>query len=152
MRSILILEGFFNMSIEYTFSIIKPDITKRNLTGIVNSYIEKAGLKIVAQRMTILSRIQAESFYAEHKSRGFFTSLIEFMTSGPVILQVLKGENAIAKNRDIMGATDPAHALPGTIRKDFAESIEANCVHGSDSQESANKEIKYFFAEYDIVE
>jgi nucleoside-diphosphate kinase len=140
------------MSQEYTFSIIKPDATKKNLIGQINSYLEKAGLKIVAQKMTILTKTQAEVFYAEHKARPFFASLIEFMTSGPVVLQVLKGENAIAKNRQVMGATNPDQAELGTIRKDFAENIEANSIHGSDTVDSAQKEISFFFANCDIVE
>jgi nucleoside-diphosphate kinase len=139
------------MAVERTLSIIKPDATKRNLTGQVNAKLEGAGLRIVAQRRTRLSRAVAEGFYAEHKARPFFDSLCSFMTSGPVVLQVLEGENAIAKNREVMGATDPAKAAPGTIRKDFAESIEANSVHGSDSPASAAREISYFFAETDIV-
>jgi nucleoside-diphosphate kinase len=139
-------------NIEYTFSIIKPDATKRNLIGQINSYIEKAGLKIVAQKMVILSKTQAEAFYAEHKARPFFASLVEFMTSGPVVLQVLKGENAVAKNRQIMGTTNPENAELGTIRKDFAVNIEENSVHGSDSAESAVREIAFFFAKSEIAE
>jgi nucleoside-diphosphate kinase len=139
------------MAVERTLSIIKPDATKRNLTGQINAKLEAAGLRIVAQRRTRLSRAQAEGFYAEHKARPFFDSLCSFMTSGPVVLQVLEGESAIAKNREVMGATDPAKAAPGTIRKDFAESIEANSVHGSDSPSSAAREIGYFFSETDIV-
>jgi nucleoside-diphosphate kinase len=140
------------MTQEYTFSMIKPDATKRNLTGRINSYLENAGLKIVAQKMTILSQAQAEIFYAEHKARPFFNSLINYMISGPVVLQVLKGENAILVNRQIMGATNPNDAESGTIRKEFAESIEANSVHGSDNAESAAREISFFFAKCDIVE
>ena len=140
------------MSIEYTFSMIKPDATKRNLIGQINSYLERSSLKIVAQRLTILTKSQAESFYAEHKERGFFNSLIDYITSGPVVLQVLKGNDAIAKNRKIMGATNPEQAEPGTIRKDFAESIEANSIHGSDSLESAQREISFFFAKNEITE
>jgi nucleoside-diphosphate kinase len=139
------------MAVERTLSIIKPDATKRGITGQVNAKLEGAGLRIVAQRRTRLTRAQAEGFYAEHKARPFFDSLCTFMTSGPVVLQVLEGENAIAKNREVMGATDPAKAAAGTIRKDFAESIEANSVHGSDSPASAAREISYFFAETDIV-
>jgi nucleoside-diphosphate kinase len=139
------------MAVERTLSIIKPDATKRGITGQVNAKLEGAGLRIVAQRRTRLTRAQAEGFYAEHKARPFFDSLCSFMTSGPVVLQVLEGENAIAKNREVMGATDPAKAAAGTIRKDFAESIEANSVHGSDSPASAAREISYFFAETDIV-
>lgn len=140
------------MTIEYTFSMIKPDATKRNITGQINAYLEKADLKIVAQKMTILTKYQAKSFYAEHKSRPFFNSLIEYITSGPVILQVLKGADAITLNRKIMGATDPANAEIGTIRKDFAESIEANSIHGSDNQDSANREINFFFDKDEIIE
>ena len=140
------------MTTEYTLSIIKPDATKRNLSGQINAYFEQAGLKIVAQKMTILSKTQAEDFYGEHRERPFYQSLVEFMTSGPVVLQVLKGKEAIALNRQIMGATNPANAEAGTIRKDFAESIEANCVHGSDSPESAKREIAFFFAAEDLVE
>ncbi len=139
------------MSIEYTFSIIKPDATKRNVTGAINSYLEKAGLSVAAQKMVVLTKDQAESFYGEHKERPFFGSLVSYMTSGPVILQVLKGENAVAKNREVMGATNPAEADAGTIRKDFAESIEANSVHGSDSPESAEREISFFFNKEEIV-
>ena len=140
------------MSQEYTLSIIKPDATKRNITGQVNSYFEKGGLKIVAQKMTVLTKKMAEEFYAEHKERPFFASLVDFITSGPVILQVLKGNNAIALNRQIMGATNPENADAGTIRKDLAESIEANTVHGSDSLESAKREIDFFFDASEIVE
>ncbi|MDP4709481.1 MAG: nucleoside-diphosphate kinase [Rickettsiaceae bacterium] len=139
------------MTIEYTFSIIKPDATERNLTGKVNSYLEGAGLQIVAQKMVKLTDAQAKEFYAEHSKRPFFNSLISYMTSAPVVLQVLKGENAIVKNRDIMGATNPAEANPGTIRKDFAKDIEANSIHGSDSAESAQREINFFFAKEEIV-
>ena len=138
--------------IQRTLSIIKPDATERNITGKVNTYFENADLRIVAQKRVWLSLAQAQKFYEVHKERPFYGELCDFMISGPVVLQVLKGENAIIKNRDIMGATDPSLAAPGTIRKDFAESIEANCVHGSDSQESASKEIKYFFAGYEIIE
>jgi nucleoside-diphosphate kinase len=140
------------MSQEYTLSIIKPDATKRNLIGQINSYIEKAGLKIVAQKMTILTQEQAETFYGEHKSRSFFDDLVKFITSGPVVLQVLKGENAVMKHREVMGATNPENANVGTIRKDFAVDIEANSVHGSDSLESAKKEIDFFFNQNEIVE
>jgi nucleoside-diphosphate kinase len=135
---------------QYTFSIIKPDATRRNLIGKINAYIEDAGLKIVAQKMTQLTKEQAESFYAEHKERPFFTSLIDFMTSGPVVLQVLKSDNAVEKNRIIMGATNPTSAEEGTIRRDFAENIEANSVHGSDSIESAKREIDFFFSKNEI--
>jgi nucleoside-diphosphate kinase len=139
------------MAIERTLSIIKPDATRRNLTGEINARLEAAGLRIVAQRRMRLSRGQAEAFYAVHRERPFYRSLCEFMTSGPVIVQVLEGENAIETNREVMGATDPAKAAPGTIRKDFAESIEANSVHGSDSPDTAAREIAFFFAEIDIV-
>ena len=139
------------MTHEYTFSIIKPDATHRNLTGKINTKFEEAGLKIVAQKMLVLSKQTAESFYAIHKDRPFFNDLVSFMISGPVVVQVLKGENAVAKNREIMGATNPANANPGTIRKEFAVSIEANSVHGSDSLENAKNEINFFFASCEIV-
>ena len=139
------------MAIERTFSIIKPDATRRNLTGKINAKLEAAGLRIVAQRRMWLTRGQAEAFYAVHKERPFFASLCTFMTSGPVVVQVLEGDNAVAKNRDVMGATNPANAVPGTIRKEFAESIEANSAHGSDSAENAASEIAFFFAGYEIV-
>jgi nucleoside-diphosphate kinase len=139
------------MARERTFSIIKPDATRRNLTGKINARFEESGLRIVAQRRIWMTRAQAEQFYGVHKARPFFNDLCTFMTSGPVVVQVLEGENAIAKNRDIMGATNPANAAAGTIRKDFAESIEANSVHGSDSVENAAIEIAYFFAGADIV-
>jgi nucleoside-diphosphate kinase len=139
------------MAVERTLSIIKPDATRRNLTGKINSRFEEKGLRIVAQKRMHLSRAQAEQFYAVHKARPFFDSLCKFMTSGPVVVQVLEGENAVAKNREIMGATDPAKAAPGTIRKDFAESIEANSAHGSDSLENAAVEIAYFFSGLELV-
>ena len=139
------------MAIERTLSIIKPDATRRNLTGQINARLEAAGLRIVAQRRMRLSRAQAEAFYAVHRERPFYQSLCEFMTSGPVVVQVLEGENAIEKNREVMGATDPAKAAPGTIRKDFAESIEANSVHGSDSAENAVREVAFFFSDDEIV-
>jgi nucleoside-diphosphate kinase len=139
------------MAIERTFSIIKPDATRRNLTGKINAKFEEAGLRVVAQKRIRLSRAQAEGFYAVHKSRPFFDGLCIFMTSGPVVVQVLEGENAIARNREIMGATNPANAAPGTIRKEFAESIEANSVHGSDAVETAREEIAYFFSGIEIV-
>jgi nucleoside-diphosphate kinase len=139
------------MAIERTLSIIKPDATRRNLTGKINARLEEAGLRIVAQKRVWLTRGQAEGFYAVHRERPFFNSLCAFMSSGPVVLQVLEGENAVARNREVMGATDPAKAAPGTIRRDFAESIEANSVHGSDSPENARIEIGYFFAEVEIV-
>src|SRR6266853_6296298 len=138
------------MAIERTLSIIKPDATRRNLTGKINARFEDRGLRIVAQRRLRLSRQQAEAFYAVHRQRPFFNDLVTFMTSGPVVVQVLEGENAVALNREIMGATDPANAGPGTIRKDFAESIEANSVHGSDSPENAAQEIAFFFADIEI--
>jgi len=139
------------MAIERTLSIIKPDATRRNITGKVNARIEEAGLRIVAQKRMWLNRGQAEGFYAVHKERPFFKDLCAFMTSGPVVVQVLEGENAVTKYRDVMGATNPANAAPGTIRKDFAESIEANSVHGSDSPENAKIEISYFFSAVEIV-
>ena len=139
------------MAIERTLSIIKPDATRRNLTGAINQRFEEGGLRIVAQRRIRLSRADAEGFYAVHKERPFFGSLCDFMTSGPVVVQVLEGENAVARNREIMGATNPADADPGTIRKDFAESIEANSAHGSDSLENAATEIAFFFSEDQIV-
>jgi nucleoside-diphosphate kinase len=136
---------------EQTLSIIKPDATKRNLTGKINAIFEGNELKIVAQKRVKLSKEQAEGFYAEHKERPFFNDLVNFMTSGPVVLQVLEGENAVAKNREIMGATNPEQAAEGTIRKLFAESIEANSVHGSDSAEAAKREIEFFFQQEEIV-
>ncbi len=139
------------MAVERTFSIIKPDATRRNLTGKINARFEEKGLRIVAQKRIWMTRPQAEEFYGVHKARPFFNDLCTFMTSGPVVVQVLEGEGAIAKNRDIMGATNPANAAAGTIRKDFAESIEANSVHGSDSPENAAIEIGYFFAGSEIV-
>jgi nucleoside-diphosphate kinase len=139
------------MAIERTLSIIKPDATRRNLTGKVNARLEEAGLRIVAQKRVWLTRKQAEQFYAVHRERPFFNSLCEFMTSGPVVPQVLEGENAVAKNREVMGATNPANAAPGTIRKDFAESIEANSVHGSDSADNAKIEIAFFFSGLELV-
>ncbi len=139
------------MAVERTFSIIKPDATRRNLTGKINARFEDKGLRIVAQKRIWMTRMQAEQFYGVHKARPFFNDLCTFMTSGPVVVQVLEGEGAIAKNRDIMGATNPANAAAGTIRKDFAESIEANSVHGSDSPENAATEISYFFAGSEIV-
>ena len=139
------------MAIERTLSIIKPDATRRNLTGQINARLEEAGLRIVAQRRVRLTLEQAQGFYAVHSERAFFDDLCGFMISGPVVVQVLEGEDAIAKNREIMGATNPANADDGTIRKDFAESIEANSVHGSDAQETAVQEISYFFSALDIV-
>ena len=139
------------MSVERTLSIIKPDATRRNLTGQIAARFETAGLRIVAQKRLRLSRAQAEEFYGVHKARPFFNGLVEFMTSGPVVVQVLEGEGAVAKNREVMGATDPSKAAAGTIRKDFAENIEANSVHGSDSAENAANEIHFFFSDTEIV-
>lgn len=139
------------MTIERTFSIIKPDATRRNLTGAVNQKLEEAGLRIVAQKRIRLTEDQAKAFYAVHAERPFYGELVSFMISGPVVVQVLEGENAVARNREIMGATNPANAAPGTIRKEFAESIEANSVHGSDSLENAKNEIAFFFSESEIV-
>ena len=139
------------MAFEQTLSIIKPDATRRNLTGQIVARFEKAGLRVVAQKRMRLSTETAEAFYNVHKARPFFRGLVEFMTSGPVVVQVLEGDNAIAKNREVMGATNPANAEPGTIRKDFAESIEANSVHGSDAPETAREEIRFFFSELEIV-
>lgn len=139
------------MPTERTFSILKPDATRRNLTGKINALFEENGLRIVAQRRLQLSTAQAEQFYGAHKERGFFRDLVTFMTSGPVVVQVLEGPDAIALNRKLMGATNPANADAGTIRKLFAESIEANSVHGSDSPEAAASEIGFFFAGADIV-
>jgi nucleoside-diphosphate kinase len=139
------------MSTERTFSIIKPDATRRNLTGKINAKFEEQGLRIVAQKRAQLTKAQAEGFYAVHKERPFFNDLVKFMISGPVVLQVLQGADAVAANRKIMGATNPAIADAGTLRKEFAESIEANSVHGSDSAENAKIEISYFFSETEIV-
>ena len=139
------------MAIERTFSIIKPDATRRNLTGKINALIEGAGLRIVAQKRLHLTTEQAQGFYAVHKERPFYNDLVAFMTSGPVVVQVLEGENAIAKYREVMGATNPEHADAGTIRKEFAESIEANSVHGSDAPETAKEEIAFFFTPAEIV-
>ena len=136
---------------ERTFSILKPDATRRNLTGAINAVIEKSGLRIVAQKRIHMTRAQAETFYGVHKERSFFGELVDFMTSGPVVVQVLEGDNAVAAYRDIMGATNPENADEGTIRKEFAESIEANSVHGSDSNENAAIEIAYFFSGAEIV-
>ncbi|MCQ8116779.1 nucleoside-diphosphate kinase [Methylomonas rosea] len=134
------------MAIERTFSIIKPDAVAKNVIGEIVSRFEKNGLRIVASKMLQLSKEQAEGFYAEHKERGFFNDLVSFMTSGPVVVQVLEGENAVLKNRELMGATNPKEAAPGTIRADFAVSIDENAVHGSDAPESAAREIAYFFS------
>ncbi len=139
------------MAVERTFSIIKPDATERNLTGTINAMIEQAGLRIVAQKRVRMSRAEAETFYAVHRERPFFRELVEFMTSGPVVVQVLEGENAVAKYRDIMGATDPAKAAPGTIRKLHGRSVSENSVHGSDAAETAAQEIGQFFSGNEIV-
>ena len=139
------------MAVERTFSMIKPDATKRNLTGEINAKLEAAGLRIVAQKRVWMSRQQAEGFYAVHKARPFFDELCDTMSSGPTIVQVLEGENAILKNREVMGATDPAKAAPGTIRKEFANSIGENSVHGSDAADTAREEIAYWFAGIEIV-
>lgn len=139
------------MAIERTFSIIKPDATRRNLTGAVNAVIEKAGLRIVAQKRVLMTQAQAETFYGVHRERPFFGDLVAFMTSGPVVVQVLEAENAVALYREVMGATNPANAADGTIRKLFAESIEANSAHGSDSTENAAVEIAQFFSGNEIV-
>ena len=139
------------MATERTFSIIKPDATARNLTGQIIARFEEAGLRIVASKRIHMTREQAEGFYAVHKDRPFFNDLVSFMISGPVVVQVLEGDNAIARNREIMGATNPADADAGTIRKEFAESIEANSVHGSDAPETAAEEIKFFFTDSEIV-
>ena len=141
----------FMMSIQRTFSIIKPDATARNITGKVNAKIEESGLRIVAQKRLLLTEEQASGFYAVHKDRPFYTDLVKFMMSGPVIVQVLEGENAIVVYRKVMGATNPAEADSGTIRAEFAQSIDANTVHGSDAPETAGEEIKFFFAENEIV-
>ncbi|HEX3858022.1 MAG TPA: nucleoside-diphosphate kinase [Pseudolabrys sp.] len=139
------------MAIERTFSILKPDATARNLTGAVNAIIEKSGLRIVAQKRIRMSRADAEKFYEVHKARPFYGELVEFMTSGPVVVQVLEGENAVAKYREVMGATDPAKASEGTIRKVHAKSVGENSVHGSDSADNAKIEIAQFFTDKDIV-
>ena len=139
------------MAIERTFSIIKPDATKRNLTGKIIDRFESNGLRIIASKRIHMTRKQAGGFYAVHKERPFYNDLVDFMVSGPVVVQVLEGENAIAKNREIMGATNPAEADEGTIRKDFAESIDANSVHGSDAPETAAEEIKFFFTDDELV-
>ena len=139
------------MAIERTLSILKPDATRRNLTGKINQRFEDAGLRIIGQKRLQLTQAQAEGFYAVHSERAFFGELCDFMTSGPVVVQVLEGENAVLKNREIMGATNPANADEGTIRKDFAESIEANSVHGSDAPETAAEEISYFFSSLEVV-
>ena len=139
------------MAVTRTFSIIKPDATRRNLTGAVTKMLEEAGLRVVASKRIHMTKAQAETFYGVHKARPFFNDLVSFMISGPVVVQVLEGEGAIAKYREVMGATNPANAAPGTIRKEFAESIEANSVHGSDAPETAAVEIAYFFSGLEIV-
>ena len=139
------------MAVTRTFSIIKPDATRRNITGAVTKMLEDAGLRVVASKRIQLTKEQAEGFYAVHAERPFYGELVEFMMSGPVVVQVLEGEDAVKRNRDIMGATNPADAEPGTIRKEHAESIEANTVHGSDSEENAANEIKFFFTDDEIV-
>lgn len=139
------------MAVERTLSIIKPDATKRNITGKIIQKFEENDLRIVAQKRIHLSESQAQKFYEVHKERPFYNDLVSFMTSGPVIVQILEGENAVARNREIMGATNPADAAPGTIRAEFAENIEANSVHGSDSMENANIEIRFFFSDIEIV-
>ncbi len=139
------------MAVERTLSIIKPDATRRNLTGSINARLEDGGLRIIAQKRIQLSLAQAEKFYEVHRERAFFSDLCEFMISGPVVVQVLEGEDAIARNREIMGATNPANAADGTIRKDFGESVEANSAHGSDAPETAAQEIAFFFSTIEIV-
>jgi nucleoside-diphosphate kinase len=139
------------MAIERTFSIIKPDATERNITGKIVDKLESAGLRVVAQKRIHMTRAQAEGFYAVHRERPFFRDLVEFMISGPVVVQVLEGENAVAKNREVMGATNPANAAPGTIRAEFARNIQENSVHGSDAPETAKQEIAFFFRDEEIV-
>lgn len=139
------------MAIQRTFSIIKPDATERSLTGKINAKFEEQGLRIIAQKRIRLSRLQAREFYAVHSERPFYGELVEYMVSAPVVVQVLEGENAVARNREIMGATDPAKAAAGTIRKEFGEGIERNSVHGSDSEENAEIEIRFFFSGTEIV-
>jgi nucleoside-diphosphate kinase len=139
------------MAVQRTFSIIKPDATARNLTGKIISKFEEQGLRVVASKRIRMSRLQAREFYAVHKERPFYDELVEYMVSGPVVVQVLEGENAVARNREIMGATDPSKAAAGTIRKEFAENIERNSVHGSDSLENAANEIRFFFSDTEIV-
>lgn len=140
------------MAEQKTLSIIKPDATKKNLTGAIDARFEQAGLRIVAQKRILLTRAQAEIFYAEHKEKAFFDSLCDYMSSGPVVVQVLSGEDAVMQNRKIMGATNPANAEIGTIRRDFGESIEHNAVHGSDSPESADREVSFFFNKLEIID
>jgi nucleoside-diphosphate kinase len=144
-------KGAPDMAVEQTLSIIKPDATRRNITGAINARLEEAGLRIVAQKRIRLGRDQAEAFYDVHKERPFYDSLCEFMTSGPVVVQVLEAENAVALNRQVMGATNPTDAAPGTIRADLAESLEANSVHGSDSPDNAAREVAFFFSDEEIV-
>lgn len=139
------------MATERTLSIIKPDATERNITGAINARFEEAGLRIVGQKRVRLSRLQAKLFYAVHKERPFFDELVEYMVSGPVVVQVLEGDNAVALHRKVMGATNPSDAEPGTIRRDFAESIERNSVHGSDSLENATNEIRFFFSDSELM-
>lgn len=139
------------MAIERTLSIIKPDATERNITGAINARFEEAGLRIIGQKRMRLSRLQAKLFYNEHKERPFFGELVEYMVSGAVVVQVLEGEDAIALHRNVMGATNPANAEPGTIRRDFAESIERNSVHGSDSETSAKREVSFFFSDSELM-
>lgn len=139
------------MAVQRTFSIIKPDAVAKNVIGKITTRFEEAGLRVVASKLKQLSKAEAEGFYAEHKERGFFGDLVAFMTSGPVVVQVLEGENAIARNRELMGATDPKKADAGTIRADFADSIDANAVHGSDSEAAAAREIAYFFAATEVT-
>ncbi|RMO10499.1 Nucleoside diphosphate kinase [Pseudomonas cichorii] len=141
----------FHMAVQRTFSIIKPDAVAKNVIGEITTRFEKAGLRVVASKLKQLSKAEAEGFYAEHKERGFFGDLVAFMISGPVVVQVLEGENAIALNRELMGATNPKEAAAGTIRADFAESIDANAVHGSDSEAAAAREISYFFAATEVT-
>lgn len=139
------------MAVQRTFSIIKPDATRRNITGKIIDKLETAGLRVVAQKRIQMTKSQAEGFYGVHKERPFFNELVSFMVSGPVVVQVLEGEDAVAKNREVMGATNPKDATPGTIRAEFAESIEANSVHGSDAPETAAEEIKFFFSDDEVV-
>ena len=140
------------MSIQQTLSIIKPDATKRNITGKIISKLEEAGLRIIAQKKILLSKLQAEDFYSIHKERPFYNDLVKFMISGPVLVQVLEGDDAVSKNREVMGATNPALAEVGTIRKEYAESIEANSVHGSDTLENAKIEISFFFSKVELLQ
>ena len=136
---------------KYTLSILKPDAVKRNIVGQINAYIERAGLFIIARKQLLLTKAQAEAFYEVHRNRAFFSDLVQFMTSGCIVSQVLCADDAVARYRDLMGATDPKQAEKGTIRGDFADNIDANCVHGSDSEENAKREIAFFFAEYELI-